>query len=80
MGKVIPSGHRKMSRALKPFKIVFIVVELFFIGVTLAALADITLDENWGLGWSVFFLGFIASAWGATAYPVFCGCCGWNRD
>lgn len=66
--------------ALKPFKIVFIGVELFFILITLAALADVVLAENWGLGWSVFFLGFIASAWGAVAYPVCGGCCGWGGD
>lgn len=64
--------------AVKPFKIVFIAVELFFILITLAALADVTLGRNWGLGWSVFFLGFIASAWGAVAYPVCGGCCGWD--
>ncbi|MEE4450067.1 hypothetical protein [Novosphingobium resinovorum] len=67
-------------RPLKPFKLVFIAVELFFIGITLAALADALSSRNWGLGWSVFFIGFIASAWGAMAYPVCGGCCGWDRE
>jgi len=67
-------------RTVRPFKLAFIGAELFFILITLAALADILLDENWGLGWTVFFVGFIASAWGAVAYPVCGGCCGWDRD
>ncbi|WP_159978390.1 MULTISPECIES: hypothetical protein [unclassified Novosphingobium] len=66
--------------AVKPLKFVFIAVELFFILITLAALADALLAENWGLGWSTFFIGFIASAWGAVAYPVFGSCWGWDRN
>lgn len=64
--------------AVTAFKFAFICVEMFFILVTLAALADVLLAENWGLGWTAFFLGFIASAWGAVAYPVCGGCC-WDR-
>ncbi|HUD30650.1 MAG TPA: hypothetical protein VMQ93_17415 [Novosphingobium sp.] len=67
-------------RTVKPFKLAFIGMEAFFILITLAALADVLLGENWGLGWTVFFLGFIASAWGAVAYPVCGGCCGWDKD
>ncbi|WP_404480790.1 hypothetical protein [Novosphingobium sp. BL-52-GroH] len=74
MGK----GHP--VHAVKPFKFAFIGVELLFILVTLAALADVLLAENWGLGWTTFFVGFIASAWGAAAYPVCGGCCGWDRE
>ncbi len=67
------------AHAVKPFKVAFIGVELFFILITLAALADAALGLDQGLGWSVFFIGFIASAWGAVAYPVCSECCGWDR-
>lgn len=66
--------------AVRPFKIAYIGVEALFILITLAALADAALGRNWGLGWTVFFVGFIASAWGAVAYPVCGGCCGWDRE
>lgn len=65
--------------AVKAFRFAFIGMELVFILITLAALADAILARNWGLGWSVFFVGFIASAWGLVAYPVCGGCCGWDR-
>lgn len=73
-------GKELSVQAAGAFKFAFLAVEAFFILVTLAALADVLLGENWGLGWTVFFLGFIASAWGAVAYPVCGGCCGWDRD
>lgn len=44
MGKGLPAG------AVRPFKFAYIGVEAFFILITLAALADILLAENWGLG------------------------------
>ncbi|MYL98202.1 hypothetical protein GR702_10525 [Novosphingobium sp. FGD1] len=67
------------GQAARPFKFAFIGVEALFVLVTLVALADILVAENYGLGWTTFFLGFIASAWGAVAYPVCGGCCGWDR-
>ncbi|EJL32154.1 hypothetical protein [Novosphingobium sp. AP12] len=73
-------GNGLSARAMRPFKFAYIGVEAFFILITLAALADVLLAENWGLGWTAFFLGFIASAWGAVAYPVCGGCCGWDTD
>ncbi|MFC0204846.1 hypothetical protein [Novosphingobium soli] len=74
MAKGIP------AHAVRPFKVAFVGVESLFVLVTLAALAEILLAENWGLGWTAFFLGFIASAWGAVAYPVCGSCCGWDGD
>jgi hypothetical protein len=72
-------GKRFPVDAIKPFKLAFLGVELFFILMTLAALVDVLVPENWGLGWATFFLGFIASAWGAVAYPMCGGCFGWDR-
>ncbi|KQM19311.1 hypothetical protein ASE49_03425 [Novosphingobium sp. Leaf2] len=66
-------------RGVKPFQIVFLLVEATFIVLTVAALLDALMGRNWGLGWTVFFIGFIASAWGAVSYPVCCGCYGWDH-
>jgi hypothetical protein len=65
--------------AVKPFKLVYIGMETLFIAITVIALIDALFAHHWGLGWSVFFVGFIASAWGAAAYPVCGGCYGWDR-
>jgi hypothetical protein len=73
-------GKDHSVRAMKPVKFAFIGVELFFVLITLAALIDVLVAENWGLGWVTFLIGFVASAWGAVAYPVCGGCCGWDRE
>lgn len=72
-------GQRFPVDAIKPLKFAFIGAETVFVLVTVAALLDALLPANWGLGWATFFLGFIASAWGAAAYPMFGSCFGWDR-
>ncbi|MGF7153103.1 hypothetical protein [Novosphingobium gossypii] len=66
-------------RAVRPFKVLFAVVVLGVVTLTLAALVEVLLGANWGLGLSVFLLGLVASVWGLFAYPMCGGCCGWDR-
>lgn len=60
------------------FRLGYIAVELFLVAITAAALVEQLAGRHWGLGWSTFFIGFIASVWGAVYYPVCAGCSGWD--
>lgn len=73
MGRPFPVLVRKIG------KLSFIGTELLFITVALAALIDRTFSMGWGFSWSTFFVAFVASAWGAVAYPLCGGCWGWDK-
>lgn len=72
--------HRPMRvHTVNWCKIAYLLVLALLIGVSIAALLDALFDRGWGLGWTVFFVGFIVSAWATVAYPVCGSCCGWDR-
>jgi hypothetical protein len=64
---------------IRPSKAVYIGVEILLVSVTIAALVERLSGADWGLGWGVFFLGFVASAWGAASYPVCASCGKWDH-
>lgn len=66
-------------RNVRPFKMLFLGAVLVCICLTLASLAEVVLDADWGLGITVFLLGIVASVWALFLYPVCGGCCGWDR-
>lgn len=72
------AGHRLL--AVRPAKSAFFGVVAFFVLLTLTALADKVLRAGWDLGWPIFFIGFIASAWGIVAYRLCASCFGWTKE
>ena len=64
----------------KLYRRVYLGVVGMIVGLTLTALVDQLPGVNWGLSWSVFFIGFVVSAFGIAAYPLCSGCCDWERD
>lgn len=66
--------------ALRPAKCAFSGVVAFFVLLTLTSLADNLLQAGWGLGWEMFFIGFIASAWGIVGYRLCASCFGWSKQ
>lgn len=72
------AATRRFS-AYRPAKCAFIGVVTVFVLLTLSSLADNLLQAGWGLGWRMFFIGFIASAWGIAAYQLCSSCFGWSK-
>lgn len=57
----------------------FFGVLVLLVVLTLTALADNLMQAGWGLGWEVFFVGFVASAWGIIAYQLCASLFGWSK-
>jgi hypothetical protein len=73
---VIEGRHFPSARLVKH---AFSGVVVCFVLLTVTALADNLLRAGWGLGWEVFFIGFVASAWGIMAYQLCASLYGWSK-
>lgn len=47
-----------------------LVLEIGFLVLTLAVLANKVFQTSWNLSWTMFFVGVIGSAWGAVIYQL----------
>lgn len=56
--------------ASPPVRWAVMILEVGFVVLTMAVLANKILQVDWGLSWSLFFVGVIGSAWGAVIYQL----------